>query len=105
MWIVLIAGTCITFTIRNGANVENETYQYGCIIDGRGCYLMPLANVKKPMSVTVWKDGTWKMWSCRDAEYARDDPDWLTEFSMKELLELAEAGGTDQFAARQGITV
>lgn len=30
-------------------------------------------------AITVWKDGTWQVWSVLDAYYAREDPDWLVE--------------------------
>lgn len=39
-------------------------------------------------AITVWKDGRWKLWSRLDACYARNDPDWLLEFSP-EVFELA----------------
>jgi hypothetical protein len=28
-------------------------------------------------AVTVWKDGTYKLWAALDASYAESDPDWL----------------------------
>lgn len=31
----------------------------------------------KSKTITVWKDGTWKLWRNRDAELAVDDPNWL----------------------------
>lgn len=39
-------------------------------------------NTKKQeiaMVTTVWKNGTWKQWTVADAEFARNDPDWLCE--------------------------
>jgi hypothetical protein len=28
-------------------------------------------------AITVWKDGTWKVWQATDAHYAENDPEWL----------------------------
>ncbi len=42
-------------------------------------------------AVTVWKNGNWKVWSTMDATYARDDPDWLTDFGVQEVLDEAKA--------------
>lgn len=35
--------------------------------------------------VTVWRDGTWQLWGTVDAIMVRNDPDWLTEFSVAEV--------------------
>lgn len=37
------------------------------------------------MSITIWKDGSWKVWAYLDAYYAQNDPDWLTTISLEEL--------------------
>lgn len=29
------------------------------------------------MAITVWRDGSWKVWRSLDATYAENDPDWL----------------------------
>ena len=28
-------------------------------------------------AITVWKDGTWKVWQRMDAQLAEDETDWL----------------------------
>lgn len=35
--------------------------------------------------VTVWKDGTWKVWGAMDAFYAQSDPDYLVTIPLKDL--------------------
>jgi hypothetical protein len=35
--------------------------------------------------VTVWKDGTWKVWGAMDAFYAQADPDYLVTIPAKEI--------------------
>ncbi len=32
--------------------------------------------------ITVWKDGSWKIWSSLDAEYAANDVDWLVNIPL-----------------------
>jgi hypothetical protein len=41
--------------------------------------LLSTSKPAAPLVTTVWKDGTWKQWSERDAICARDDEDWLLE--------------------------
>lgn len=36
-------------------------------------------------AITVWKDGTWKVWSVGDAEHAQNDPEWLVTIPLSEL--------------------
>jgi hypothetical protein len=38
------------------------------------------------MVVTVWEDGTWRVWGSPDAYYARNDPGWLLEIPFSEIL-------------------
>jgi hypothetical protein len=48
-------------------------------------------------AVTVWKDGTWKVWAKESAVYARSDSDWLCEMSLQEILaEPCEAHVSDR---------
>lgn len=35
--------------------------------------------------VTVWKDGTWKVWGAMDAFYAQSDPDYLVTIALKDM--------------------
>jgi len=46
-------------------------------------------------TITVWEDGTWKLWKELDAYYARNDtkPDWFLEVKLEEtdILELFNA--------------
>lgn len=37
-------------------------------------------------AITVWKDGTSKVWPVADAERTRNDPNWLTEIKLSEAL-------------------
>jgi hypothetical protein len=54
--------------------------------------IIPPPDLKK-FAVTVWKDGTYRVWGAMDAYYARNDPDWLAEFGVSEIVEAALAGG------------
>ncbi len=45
--------------------------------------------------ITVWRDGTWKVWDEGDALYARQDFDWLLDFPLQQAIEDAQDGGTD----------
>jgi len=36
--------------------------------------------------LTVWKDGTWKVWGAMDAYYSRGDPNYLVTIPLKELI-------------------
>ena len=49
----------------------------------------------KKLAVTVWKDGGWKVWGTVDAMYARDDPDWLCDFGVADVLASAERESAD----------
>ena len=45
-----------------------------------------------PIAITVWKDGTYKVWSEGDATYAANDDNWLlniplSNLSTKQLVE------------------
>lgn len=33
-------------------------------------------------AITVWKDGTWKVWQATDAHYAENDPEWLVTIPL-----------------------
>lgn len=37
-------------------------------------------------AVTIWKDGTFKVWGVMDAFYAQADPDFFLNIGMAELL-------------------
>jgi hypothetical protein len=39
------------------------------------------------MTITVWKDGSWKLWRKGDAYYAANDPDWLTNIDLDQAFE------------------
>lgn len=36
-------------------------------------------------AITVWKDGTWKLWSDGDAYYAQNDSNWLATIPLKDI--------------------
>lgn len=36
-----------------------------------------LGIIESKLVTTVWRDGTYKSWSARDAYHATQDPDWL----------------------------
>jgi hypothetical protein len=36
--------------------------------------------------ITVWKDGTWKVWCAMDGFYAQTDPDYLVTIALKDAL-------------------
>lgn len=35
--------------------------------------------------ITVWKDGTWRVWTATDAHHAEQDPDWLVMIPLSEV--------------------
>ena len=37
-------------------------------------------------TITVWKDGSWKVWNSYDAELATNDPDWLVNINLNTIL-------------------
>ena len=36
----------------------------------------------KNETITVWEDGTWKVWRGLDAEYAANDENWLVNIPL-----------------------
>ena len=34
------------------------------------------------MAITVWKDGTWKVWQAMDAQLAENEDDWLSTIPL-----------------------
>ena len=36
--------------------------------------------------LTVWADGTWKVWGAMDAHYSKDDEGYLVTIPLKEIL-------------------
>jgi hypothetical protein len=36
--------------------------------------------------ITVWSDGTWKVWGAMDAHYAQSDPTYLLTIPIKDML-------------------
>lgn len=42
--------------------------------------------MSQELVVTIWKDGTWKVWGAMDAFYAQADEDYLVTISLRELL-------------------
>jgi hypothetical protein len=42
--------------------------------------------MKQEPAITVWRDGTWKVWGCIDAQYAETDPDWLSTIPLSKVL-------------------
>lgn len=41
--------------------------------------------MKQEPVLTVWADGTWKVWGAMDAHYAKDDEGYLAAISLKEI--------------------
>lgn len=35
--------------------------------------------------ITVWRDGTWKVWHAMDAFYAQSDPDYLVTIALRDI--------------------
>lgn len=60
---------------------DEETWErlYRCIAKR-----IDAAPAAEPMNgtITVWCDGTWKLWSAADAGYASSDPDWLLNINI-----------------------
>jgi len=49
-------------------------------------HVYALENDSKNLMLTVWKDGTHKLWSDKDAYYAENDPNWLTNISINDCF-------------------
>lgn len=49
----------------------------------------------KDETLTVWKDGTHRVWRKADAYYARNDPDWLMDFDLRPAALVAADAGKD----------
>ena len=39
--------------------------------------------------ITVWADGTWKVWNAMDAFYSQTDPDYLVTVSLSDIAKEA----------------
>ena len=53
----------------------------------------PFEGKKMDKVITVWKDGTWKLWDSLDAQYAANDKDWLVNIPISNLFfELQDMG-------------
>ncbi|MCJ7559161.1 hypothetical protein MUO79_00905 [Candidatus Bathyarchaeota archaeon] len=52
-------------------------------------------------TITVWTDGTWKIWANLDAEYAANDPNWLVNIPCKELEELRKQRFVKEFCSEE----
>lgn len=37
-------------------------------------------------AVTIWKDGSYKIWGAMDAHYAQSDPDYLATIGVAEMV-------------------
>jgi hypothetical protein len=48
--------------------------------------------MKQELVVTVWKDGTWKVWGAMDAYYAQSDEDYLVTIPLRDLGGVAGLG-------------
>lgn len=35
--------------------------------------------------LTVWTDGTWRVWDALSAHYAASDPDWLASIPVAQI--------------------
>ena len=58
--------------------------------------------------VTVWKDGTYKVWGAMDAYYAQADPDFLMNVGVVDVLAEMERdfrGELEQPNASRGVNL
>ena len=46
--------------------------------------------MEQEIVVTIWADGTWKVWGAMDAHYSKDDEGYLVTIPLKEILDEAE---------------
>lgn len=53
----------------------------------------------RKFAMTVYKDGTYKVWRDIDAAYARDDDNWLMEIPIQEVVDETD------FAAEAALTI
>lgn len=42
--------------------------------------------MKQEPAITVWKDGTWKVWGSMDAQYAETDSNYLLTIPISTVL-------------------
>ena len=54
--------------------------------------------------LTVWVDGTWKVWGAMDAHYAKDDEGYLVTIPLKEIAaeQKNEQGMSDRIVSTPG---
>lgn len=43
-------------------------------------------------TMTIWNNGTWRLWTATDAHYAANDADWLVNIPLKEIVNYQEPG-------------
>ena len=47
-----------------------------------------VAHQERGESITIWKEGNYRIWRKGDAVYAENDPDWLLTIHLDELPEI-----------------
>lgn len=58
-------------------------------------HLHALRNANDGWAISVWKDGSWKLWGALDAKYAERDPNWLSTLSDQDVnAELGQLAAT-----------
>jgi hypothetical protein len=52
-------------------------------------------------ALTIWSDGSYKVWGAMDAFYAQTDTDYLISIGLKEIIQMAEEDCTHHDNAKQ----
>jgi len=48
---------------------------------------MEVLGLTNKIAVSIWKDGSWKVWGGMDAYYAQNDPDYLLTIGMGDMAD------------------
>jgi hypothetical protein len=66
-------------------------------------HLEALRNANDGFAITVWKEGSWKLWQTLDAKYSEKDPDWLLTIWHTDIAQYELANPLDQKAIERTV--
>ena len=72
---------------------ENRFCSNCDVEDGRKVEIIPLfRDTVKKVVVTVWRDGSFKVWETMDAFYAQADESFIASIGLQEIIDEAVGG-------------
>lgn len=51
--------------------------------------------------ITVWQDGTWRLWGAMDAYYAQSDAGYVATIPLKDIMEQTNHGQVQSHPAQE----